>query len=35
MRIGGVFIEGQSVVLSWKQKESPAGEPSKSVEIAI
>jgi hypothetical protein len=35
MRIGGVFIEGQSVVLSWKQKESPAGEPSKSVEVTI
>jgi hypothetical protein len=34
MRIGGVFIEGQSVVLSWKQ-ESPAGEPSKPVEVAI
>jgi len=34
MPIGGVFIEGQSVVLSWKHKESPAGETSKLVEIA-
>jgi hypothetical protein len=33
MQIGEVFIEGQSVVLSWKQKESPAGESSKSVEV--
>jgi hypothetical protein len=35
MKIGEVFIEGQSVVLSWKQKEPPAGEASKSVEVTI
>lgn len=35
LRIGEVFIEGQSVVLSWKQKEPPAGEQSKAVEVAI
>jgi len=33
-RIGGVFIEGQSVVLSWKQKGSLSGELPKSIEAA-
>lgn len=33
--IGGVFIEGQSVVLSWKKRDPAAGDPSRSIQAAV